>query len=700
MWRKVVPRLWASSRPRLAAAAALSATSIATATAAPACDGQSANQQDTLHRQWHQPQVSPGHIQDHYTLGSELGSGAFAVVRQGFCKRTGKAVAIKAIPKSKQDAASLKHEVAVLQRVSMHKHIAKLEAFYETPSYFYIVMEFVSGGELFDHLVEHGAYSEREAASLLQDVCGALALLHAQGLCHADIKPENMLLTEDDHVKLVDFGLSCDIHHTGTSSRSLGTLAYWPPEILDGSGGPGLPMDMWALGCVLYILLEGVHPFDTSGRLNEDELKKNICSGEPSFEDWNASIEAKSLVLSLLKKNPAERLTIEELLQHPWLLNIPTPVGASGGAEMKRREKLRVFRERSAKLRAACFAVLLQQVAQEESKYFHQDGHKSMYRKVGHDASFRDSMIEHDVLAKAFQVFDVDGKGYISEADLSRVLASFGRHNADTHEWLEAAAENDREGVRVAYGSYVRLMSNTVKQSLKKGSVIFDEGAPVKYFYCLLSGEVEVTRNDANGNVVVVNTLNAGEYFGENSLLAGSSTHSAGVRCSSDVEILKLSREDFEAGITGAGSTSDDGALRMRLLSFIQMVTPSKKRLYLRQGDAIFREGDATDNFYILSKGKCAVAGEEGSPAHQDGHPLGVIHEGEGFGEGSLMTGAPKRSKTVTCASAECQITSVRARDFMRLVEKSSVVRQSFERLHNFREEYNQMAQAQRRKIS
>ena len=148
-------------------------------------------------------------LEDDYELGPVLGSGHFATVRRGQCIDTGKEVAIKVVPKSRQTAASIRHEAAVLKRVSMHKRIASLEALYETDDHFYIVMEYVAGGELFDHLCDHGAMTEREAATLVSELAGAIAILHAQGVCHADIKPENLLLTTDGHVKLVDFGLSC-----------------------------------------------------------------------------------------------------------------------------------------------------------------------------------------------------------------------------------------------------------------------------------------------------------------------------------------------------------------------------------------------------------------------------------------------------------------------------------------------------------
>ena len=200
-------------------------------------------------------------LEDDYELEGAVGEGAYAVVRRGRCKRTGKAVAIKTVPKSKMNATAIRHEVGILRRVSLHNCIASLEAFYEAEHCFYIVMEFASGGDLLDHLNDHGAWSEARAATLVQELAGAVALMHGQGLCHADIKPENILLTADGHVssrgrlrarerppcprrhhvtaewprlqvKLVDFGLSCEI--STTSSKSVGTRAYWPPEVWRG----------------------------------------------------------------------------------------------------------------------------------------------------------------------------------------------------------------------------------------------------------------------------------------------------------------------------------------------------------------------------------------------------------------------------------------------------------------------------------
>ena len=124
--------------------------------------------------------VADRSVEDDYIIGPPLGSGTYAVVRQGTNRRTGKLVAVKQVPKIKQHTASILHEVSVLQRVSMHTCISELEGCYESEDSFYIVMEYVGGGELFDHLCQHGAYSERDAARLLQasDLTACARALH------------------------------------------------------------------------------------------------------------------------------------------------------------------------------------------------------------------------------------------------------------------------------------------------------------------------------------------------------------------------------------------------------------------------------------------------------------------------------------------------------------------------------------------
>ena len=257
-----------------------------------------------------------------YDIGPELGSGAFGTVYKGTHKKSGRVVAVKVI--KRRDAGSddaVRREVEMLQRVGLHRGVSELISFYETGECFYLVMEFVGGGEIFDALIDNGPFSERQAADVIRQVADAAAFLHAQGLCHADIKPENLLLTErgpQGQVKLVDFGLTTELRSPRKSKP--GTWAFWPPEAF-GDGSVGKPTDMWAIGVVLFILLSGYHPFDPTGDATDEELQKQILDGAADWNDpvWeNVSTEAKGLVAALLRTDPAKRLSIEQLLRS-WL---------------------------------------------------------------------------------------------------------------------------------------------------------------------------------------------------------------------------------------------------------------------------------------------------------------------------------------------------------------------------------------------
>jgi CRP-like cAMP-binding protein len=258
----------------------------------------------------------------------------------------------------------------------------------------------------------------------------------------------------------------------------------------------------------------------------------------------------------------------------------------------------------------------------------------------------------------------------------------------------------------------------------------------VRYFYCLLDGEAEVVQRADNGVEHVLNTLHAGETFGENSLLEGNARRSVSVRCSTPVEVLKLSKEDFEAGFAPTGGGGGGGAshgqlarrssgaemeLRSRLISFIRMVSCQEHRT-LTRGEAVFREGEAADTFYILSSGQLTVWPGEGvsraataasavqeavqgaaaapqaqqeSAATKPALPLGMIEPGEGFGESALLRRPAKHAcvphtKTVTCTAENCEVVQILGDDFLRLVEKSRVVRDSFERLRMRRNTQNE----------
>ena len=204
-------------------------------------------------------------------------------------------------------------------------------------------------------------------------------------------------------------------------------------------------------------------------------------AGTFDFEDpaWKGvSAAGRELVKGLLRADPERRLTVEELLQHRWLTS------EAGSDDQKLA--VRGFGAQTARLRAAVFATMLQQQRDNPVD-------KTQSRLKRRDSALRGGMLEGDLLARAFGAFDLGAKGYITEADLQRVLQrTLGLRNSDSHEMMAGVVGADREGRRVTYGNFVRMMGLTVKQTLADGEYVFKKGDPVRYFYALRSGHVDV----------------------------------------------------------------------------------------------------------------------------------------------------------------------------------------------------------------
>uniref|UniRef100_A0A8C9G359 Protein kinase domain-containing protein n=1 Tax=Pavo cristatus TaxID=9049 RepID=A0A8C9G359_PAVCR len=198
----------------------------------------------------------------------------------------------------------------------------KLKEIFETPTDISLVLELVTGGELFDRIVEKGYYSERDAADAVKQILEAVAYLHANGIVHRDLKPENLLYATpapDAPLKIADFGLSKIVEDQVTMKTVCGTPGYCAPEILRGCAyGP--EVDMWSLGIITYILLCGFEPFyDERG---DQYIYKRTLNCEYDFvSPWwdDVSLNAKDLVKKLIVLDPKKRLTTLQALQHPWV---------------------------------------------------------------------------------------------------------------------------------------------------------------------------------------------------------------------------------------------------------------------------------------------------------------------------------------------------------------------------------------------
>ncbi|XP_032314825.1 calcium/calmodulin-dependent protein kinase type 1 isoform X1 [Camelus ferus] len=260
--------------------------------------------------QWAMPGTVEGpiwkqaeNIRDIYDFRDVLGTGAFSEVILAEDKRTQKLVAIKCIAKKALEGkeGSMENEIAVLHKIK-HPNIVALDDIYESGGHLYLIMQLVSGGELFDRIVEKGFYTERDASRLI-------------------FQPENLLyysLDEDSKIMISDFGLSKMEDPSSVLSTACGTPGYVAPEVL-AQKPYSKAVDCWSIGVIAYILLCGYPPFydENDAKLFEQILKAEYEFDSPYWDDISDS--AKDFIRHLMEKDPEKRFTCEQALQHPWI---------------------------------------------------------------------------------------------------------------------------------------------------------------------------------------------------------------------------------------------------------------------------------------------------------------------------------------------------------------------------------------------
>lgn len=257
-----------------------------------------------------------------YEIGETLGTGAFSEVKTATCRSTGERFAVKVIDKAKCKGKEnmIQSEVEILKKVK-HKNIIRLFDIYESPAKIFLIMELVTGGELFDRIVERGHYTEADAAKIIYDILLGVDYLHEMGICHRDLKPENLLFQtekEDAAIMISDFGLSKIFQEIDIMKTACGTPGYVAPEVLRRQGY-GKNVDIWSIGVITYILLCGYPPFYEE---NNVELFNQIMKGHYEFDSpyWdNISVEAKNFVSRMLVVDASVRITTKEALLHPFL---------------------------------------------------------------------------------------------------------------------------------------------------------------------------------------------------------------------------------------------------------------------------------------------------------------------------------------------------------------------------------------------
>jgi len=269
-------------------------------------------------------------ISDFYKMGKVLGEGGFAQVMEGWDRDSAERFAIKVIKKREYNPYEMEfvlREMNIMKSIN-HPNIVRTYDIFDNDHTLHIVMEYMGGGELFDIIAAEGHLSERRASSVASGLIEGVSYLHEHGIVHRDIKPENILCGSRDwplRVKISDFGLAKFIDENEIQeerkrgvSALIGTPSYVAPEVIQMEEyGP--PVDMWACGVILYIMISGKMPF--FGR-DEHQCLTRIASGQYAFpnREWkNVSEECKSLIRSLLQVDPQKRLTAKAALKHKWM---------------------------------------------------------------------------------------------------------------------------------------------------------------------------------------------------------------------------------------------------------------------------------------------------------------------------------------------------------------------------------------------
>jgi len=258
-------------------------------------------------------------LQNTYELHETIGSGGFAKVKLATHTLTGEKVAIKIMDKKAlgNDLPRVKVEINAMKNLR-HQHICQLMQVIETDEKIFMVLEYCPGGELFDYIVAKDRLSESEARFFFRQIIAALAYIHSKGYAHRDLKPENLLLDDNQCLKLIDFGL-CAKPKGGMEnllSTCCGSPAYAAPELICGKSYLGAEADLWSMGVLLYALLCGYLPFDDD---NINLLYKKIQNGKYDLPAW-LSQDSIQLLADLLQIDPKKRITMQQLVFHPWVL--------------------------------------------------------------------------------------------------------------------------------------------------------------------------------------------------------------------------------------------------------------------------------------------------------------------------------------------------------------------------------------------
>lgn len=336
---------------------------------------------------------------DDYKVLKKLGSGTFAEVFLVQNKSSGAFECAKVIFRKlfrNVSTSDILNEIKTLAELD-HPNIMKIFCYYETEKHYYILSEFLSGGELFEHISKAKRFTEFEAAKYMEQILKAVAFLHEHGIVHRDLKPENIVFDSPNigsTLKIVDFGTSKSFIDNQVLRSQKGTADYMAPEVLESSYDN--KCDIWSCGVILYVFLYGYLPFNGA---DEEEVLEKIHKGKYKFsENIKVSDDAKNMIKMMLSYKPSERPSANQVLQSPWLKKMKTDTVDFKG-------------------------------------------------EINIIKNFKRTLNEKDVIG-IFQAIDKDNSGYLDKEELFQFLGKLNPEDAQKMSFIASKSmKNDQKGI-------------------------------------------------------------------------------------------------------------------------------------------------------------------------------------------------------------------------------------------------------------
>ena len=444
-------------------------------------------------------------IFDEYELKEKLGEGAYGSVYKVQQKYTNYLRAVKAIKKKHVDSSEFYNEIEVLKALD-HPNIIKLFDCYQDKSYYYMVEEYCSGGDLFDYIQKEKFFTERKAGTIFNQLLSAVNHLHKKRIVHRDLKPENIVLIEaknkDVFIKLIDFGTSITIKGKNLT-QELGTIYYIAPEVFMNNYNE--KADIWSCGIILYTMLCGHPPFCGN---KENTIKSKILHSKlifPSKEFKSVSNEAIEYIKHLLSYKPEQRPSAEEALNNKWLISMIN----HGNSKLSDYIITNLIKFRTTLgLQKATVSFLANQISiNEEIKKLKEEFDKIDVNKDGeisknelikclesiypsqeaklranaifkeidfnNDGSInfsefltvniqKEKLLNEETLDRAFRMFDLDGNGYITIEELKKTMPLEITTKAG---WRNLVSEVDKDGdYQISFNEFKEMMEKLINQ--------------------------------------------------------------------------------------------------------------------------------------------------------------------------------------------------------------------------------------------